>query len=401
LTAFEDGKLFTQCFDRKSGRLLWERAEARPREEGGNLLNQPAAITPVTDGENVYVFFPDLGLISYDSAGNLRWKTLLGPFTNTMGLAASPILAEDSIIVVADQQEESFIAAFDRRTGKIRWKTAREEKDGWATPVIFHPAGADSQILTASRGYLGAHRVKNGARSLTHSRLSPAIVASPVLEHNTLFTFGYGHESATPFSNILARYDKNQDGKLSPDEYGTNALIIGIGRWEGNRDRIVTKEEWDEKQRQVVAPSSLLAIRLEGNPGSASRDSIHPREIWRFERNFVGVIPSPLVYDGVLYLLRNGGILATFDAQTGEVLRTERVQGALGAYSASPVAGDGKIYLASEEGKIAVLRSGRGWTVLAVNELGEGCFATPALSEGNIYLRTGAALYRFGSAEPH
>ena len=86
LTAFEDGKLFTQCFDRKTGKLLWERAEDRPRAEVGNVLNQPASITPVTDGDNVYAFFADFGLISYDVSGKVRWKTPLGPFTNTMGL---------------------------------------------------------------------------------------------------------------------------------------------------------------------------------------------------------------------------------------------------------------------------------------------------------------------------
>lgn len=103
LTAFEDGKLFVQCFDRQTGKLLWERAENRARNDLANRLNHPAAITPATDGENVYAFFKDLGLISYDSTGKLRWKVALAPFSNTMGLAASPILAGDSVIVVADQ----------------------------------------------------------------------------------------------------------------------------------------------------------------------------------------------------------------------------------------------------------------------------------------------------------
>ena len=86
LTGFEDNKLYTQCFDRKSGKLLWERAEERARNPMANALNHPAALTPVTDGENVYVFFKDLGLLSYDAAGKLRWKVPLGPFANSMGL---------------------------------------------------------------------------------------------------------------------------------------------------------------------------------------------------------------------------------------------------------------------------------------------------------------------------
>jgi outer membrane protein assembly factor BamB len=394
LTAFENKKLFTQCIDRGTGKLLWERSEDQPRTEDRNLLNEPAAITPVTDGERVYAFFADYGLIAYDSSGNLLWKTPLGPFTNVMGLAAAPILAGDSIILVADQQEESYIAAFDRRNGELRWKVPRDEKDGWATPILY----GTEYILTASRGQLGAHRLDTGARSWSYDELSPAIVASPVLVDDTIYTFGYGNDAATPFSTVLARHDKNQDDKLSPDEYGSNAFLIGIGRYEGDRDRIVTKEEWDEKQRQVLAPSSLLAIRLEGDSAGRSGTSTRPREVWRYERSFVGVIPSPLFYNGVLYVMKNGGILTSFNPKTGSILKTGRVAGAIGGYSASPVAADGKIFLASEDGKVAVLRAGGDWDVLTVNDLGEACYATPALSQGSIYLRTAEALYRFGVA---
>jgi outer membrane protein assembly factor BamB len=392
LTAWEGNHLYIQCFDRRSGKLLWERSEARPRQEFGNTLNDPASVTPVTDGENVYAFFADFGFLSYDAGGRLRWKTPLGPFTNIMGLSTSPVLAGDVVVLVVDQQDDSYIAAFDRRNGELRWRTAREEKDGWATPVLYQPdAGGAPQVVTTSRGQLGAHSVTDGARTWTHNRLSPAIVSSPVLHQGTLFTFGYGNEAAAPFSNQLARYDKNQDGKLSREEAGNNAFLVGIGRFEGNRDGIVEKEEWDEKQRQVLAPSSLLAIKLDGE---------HPSEMWRYERNFVGVIPSPLLYDGILYVIRNGGILTSLDARTGEVTKTGRVQGAIAGYSASPVAADGKVYLANEDGKIAVLRAGKEWDVLAVNDLGEPCFATPALSGGSIYLRTSEALYRFAAPAP-
>ena len=383
LTAIAENKLFVQCFDRKTGKLLWERAQDRPRAEFGNARNHPAAITPVTDGENIYAFFADFGLISYDAAGNLRWKVPLGPFTNTMGMSSSPIVAGDAVIVVADQQDDSYIAAFDRRNGEIRWKTVRGEKDGWATPLLH-----GAQIVTTSRGQLGAHGVAGGKRSWSYDRLSPAIVASPVLDGDTIFTFGYGHDAPTPFSSLLAKYDKNHDGRLTPDEYGIDPLVAGVAKYEGNRDLIVTQEEWDGKQKAVVAPSLLLALRMD-------RDG--PHEVWRYQKSFVGVVPSPLLYQGVLYLIRNGGILTTFDAASGKVLKTGRVEGAIGAYSASPVAAEGRVYLACEEGKVVVLRAGGDWEILAMNSLGEDCFATPALSEGRIYLRTAEALYCFGA----
>ena len=109
------------------------------------------------------------------------------------------------------------------------------------------------------------------------------------------------------------------------------------------------------------------------------------------------MIPSPLLYDGVLYVIKNGGTLTAFHPATGEVFKNGRVAGALGGYSASPVAAEGRIFLVSEEGRVTVLRAGRDWDVLAVNDLGEGAFATPALSAGRIYVRTDEALYCFAS----
>lgn len=356
----------------------------------------PASITPVTDGENVYVFFKDFGLISYDPAGKVRWRVPLGPFTNSMGLGASPILSGDSIILQADQIADSYIAAFDRRNGEILWKTPREESEGWATPLLYQPPGSPPMILTAGPSQYGAHRLADGKRIFSQPGLSPAMVASPV-------AFGYGADSPSPFSKALARLDKNHDGQLTPDEYQDipgdtadrqqTAEYIAVGKYMGNRDGIVTQDKWDAWDCHVGGPTALLAVRLD----AAGDNAIRPRELWRYDKGFAGVIPSLLLYDGILYVVKNGGILTAFNPATGKVLKTGRVRGALGAYSASPVAADGKIFIASEEGKIAVLKAGRDWDVLAVNDLAEGSFATPALSAGRIYVRTDNALYCYGS----
>jgi outer membrane protein assembly factor BamB len=402
LTGFEKEKLFTQCFDRQTGKLLWERIEIRKPAPEGNLLNNAAAITPVTDGENVYVFFKDIGLISYDGAGKLRWKVPLGPFANSMGLGASPILAGDSVVLQVDQIADSYIAAFDRRNGEILWKIAREESESWATPLLYRPPGSSPMVLTAGPGQYGAHRLTDGKRIFSQPGLSPAMVASPVLDHDTIYAFGYGADSPSPFSRALSKLDKNHDGQLTPDEYENipgdtpdrqeAAMYLAMGKFMGNRDGIVTQDKWDAWGRHVGGPTGLLAVRLDASGGA-----IRPRELWRYDKGFAGVIPSPLLYDGVLYVVKNGGILTAFHPSTGEVLKTGRVRGALGGYSASPVAADGKIFLVSEEGKLAVLRAGADWDVLAVNDLAEGAFATPALSGGRIYVRTDEALYCFGS----
>ena len=392
LTAFENGKLFTQCFDRQTGNLLWERSIDRPRTEPANKQNHPAAITPVTDGEMVYAFFPEYGLVAYSADGKERWKAPLGPFSNEMGHSSCPIVAGDNVVLVLDQMLGSYIAAFDKRNGELRWKTPREEMDGYATPLLYQPAGSAPTVITASRGQLGAHRVDNGKRLWSWTKLSPSQVASPVLVNDTLFTFGYGNDTATLFSTQLRRYDKNNDEKLTQDEYGDDAYLNGVALFVGNKDGVVTKEEYDFRQSMSVAPSSLLAIQLERDAAAA------PREVWRYEKSFIGVVPSPLYYQGVLYVAKNGGLFTSFNAKTGDVAKAGRLAGAIGAYSSSPVAAEGKIFIASEDGKVTVLKAGADWDVIQTNDLEEGCYATPALAGGNIYLRTNNALYRFGTA---
>ncbi|HYI97005.1 MAG TPA: PQQ-binding-like beta-propeller repeat protein [Bryobacteraceae bacterium] len=389
LTASDGGKLYTQCFDRGTGKLLWERSIDRPHSEIANRLNHEAAITPVSDGDSIYAFFKDFGFVSYDSSGRLRWKTPLGPFMNTQGLSSSPILAGDSVILVADQWEGSYIAALDRKSGEMRWKVAREETEAWGTPLIHQFGSAKPRIITTSRGQFGVHAADTGKREFTLQGLPTAIVASPVLEGDTVYGFGYGVETPAPFAPRLERHDKNKDAVLTPDEFGDDPILNNLSKNAGNRDGVVSQDEWDLFAKRVIGPNCLIAIQMEKDGA---------RELWRYEKNFTSVIPSTLAYQDILYIVRNGGIMTTHDAGTGKVTKSARIAGALGGYSSSPVAADGKVWLSSEEGKVVVLRAGSNWEVLAVNDLGEEIYATPALSDGVIYLRTEEALYAFALA---
>ena len=393
LTGFEDGKLYTQCFDRKTGKLLWERAEPKPREDGVHQLNHPAGITPVTDGDNVYVFFKDFGLLSYSAMGKLRWRVPLGPFTNAMGLGASPILADDIVILQADQLDNSYIAAYSKSNGELRWKIARDESESWGTPLLYQPPGKPSQIVTVGAGQVGGHRVSDGKRTFTFPGVSPAMVGSPVINGETIYAFGYGYNAAAiPFSRPLEGKDKNKDGKLTPDEYGTDSVMNAIGKYIGDRNGEVNEEKWGLWMKHVGGTTGLVALNLDHDG-----ESVQPRQLWRFDKGFESVIPTALLYEGLLYSIKNGGILTAFDAKTGQPAKIGRVTGALGGYSASPVLAEARIYLASEEGKISIVRPGREWEVLQVNDIGDGFFATPALSGGQIFARGASALYCFGT----
>jgi outer membrane protein assembly factor BamB len=167
-------------------------------------------------------------------------------------------------------------------------------------------------------------------------------------------------------------------------------VMRAAGQYIGNRDGAVTGEEWNLWNAHVQGPTGLIALDLKPEP----------RVRWRYEKGFESVIPSPLLYGGILYTVKNGGILTAFDAGTGNVTKTGRIPGALGGYSASPVFADGRLYFSSEEGKIAVVQPGREWDLLQLNDLKEDIFATPAFSGGRIFVRTAEALYCFAAAQP-
>jgi outer membrane protein assembly factor BamB len=188
--------------------------------------------------------------------------------------------------------------------------------------------------------------------------------------------------------------DKNNDQRLTNDEYGQSSVLTAVASYLGNRDGIVTQDEWKSWSDFAMGGEHLAMVAL--HPESEV-PAVRPREVWKHERGYKSVIPSPLAYGGILYVIKNGGILTAFDITTGQVLKMGRVTGAVGGFSASPVAADGKVFLPNEDGKVAVVRADKEWEVLAVNELDEAIYATPALSEGRIYLRTSEALYAFGA----
>lgn len=393
LTAYDEDRLYTQCFDRATGRLVWERFEPPARHEDAHVLSEPAAATPVTDGDNVYVFFRDFGVISYDATGAVRWKKPLGPFTNRMGAVASPIIAGASLVVVLDQFERSEIVALSLATGAVQWAIARTETDAWTTPALYAPPGQPAQIVTAGGGSFGGHSVESGARLWTHKGMAPAMVASPVVTGNTVVGFGYGYDGTPPFAEALTRSDKDGDGRISVAECGTSAWWIGIAKYFGDRDGFIVESEWLAAHAAVEAPSSLVAVSLDRDANGA----VSARELWRYVKSFVAVVPSPLVLDGLVYTIKNGGILTVLRADTGEVVKTGRVGSAPASYSASPVSTGGRIYFANEDGILAVVRAGKDWDLMASNDLGEPLFATPALSDGRIYVRGQKSLFSFGA----
>lgn len=391
LTASEGEKLITLCLHRKTGKVLWRRDVVRARHMPIYRLNDSASPTPVSDGKNVYVFFAELGLISYGPDGTERWRLPLGPFNSFYGMAASPVIAGNKLVMVCDQRTNSFILAVDVRNGKVLWKKERPNIEAYSTPVIYTPEGGSAQLIVLGSHTLDAYSLDTGERLWWVRQVGWQPKGVPVLGNDMVYISAPGSdEPSFPPFEVLLKGDSNNDGRLHREEVKSHAEAYDHFGWgDTNNDGYLERSEWEFIRTASAAGYGVVAIRL-GGKGDLSSTNV----AWRFKKTFPNV-PAPLLYGGVLYLVKTGGIITTLDPKSGEVLKTERTPEALEDYFSSPVAADGKVFAVSESGKVTVLKAGAQWEILAVNDLGEECWATPAIAGDSIYIRTRDALYCF------
>jgi outer membrane protein assembly factor BamB len=395
VTASEGDRLMTICIDAQTGKELWRREIRRERAHKLFRANDPASPTPAADDSGVYVFFQDFGLVAYTPGGKERWRLPLGPFRNFYGMAASPIVAGDLVVLVCDQQAGSFVIAVDRSTGLQRWKTERPGMTvGWATPMVFHPAKGPAELIVLGSTRLDSYYLATGEQRWWSPVGSMGALGTPVSSGETLFvvTSATNEPWMPAFETVLAKYDKDKDGRLSQQEFRDDPDLGEHFGWiDANGDAFVDAQEWNTARAMGMGEYGAVAIW----PANA-RGQLLPAAIrWRFKKN-LSFIPAPLIYRDVYYMVRDGGIITSLNPATGELLKQGRSPAALGEYYASPVAADGKLFLASGEGKITVLKAAAEWEVLQVNDIGEEIHATPALSDGRIYVRTHSSLYCFG-----
>ena len=398
LTSAEGGRLTVLCFDRTTGELLWERSVQEPRKEFQHPLNNAASSTPVTDGQNVYAFFGNFGLISFTADGKERWRVPLGPFSSVWGMAASPVLASGKVIMLLDGFAASSIAAFDQHTGKQLWKSERKPfAMNYSTPVVRRAPDGREEVLAVGPRELVAYDVVSGTVRWSTDIPSGVIVASPAVTADMLYVFTYSLEAVPAFDEELTKTDRNGDGRIGAEEIGTGEhgrVLQTFGTMYGNRDGVIEREEWVSVWSQWIGKPAVSGIPL----GRSTAQATSRMRGWRYDRN-VPRAPSPLLFKGVLYAFASGGILTALEAKTGTPGRIGRLTGALDNYYSSPVTAGEHIYVVSETGKVVVVAPGLHWTVLAVNDLGEDCFATPAVGEGVIFVRTAGTLWCFGAGK--
>lgn len=335
------------ALDRASGKIVWEREIAKGAPKVARHIKATHAnSTPATDGKVVVAFFGTTGaLVAYDFAGKERWRRDLGPIdagwfydaSYQWGHASSPILADGRVLLQVDRAKDSFLAAFDVRDGKELWRTARPEIPSWGTPnVIAGPEGTEV-VTHGGRGIRG-YDLTSGRELWWLKPTSEITATTPVVAHGMIYT----SDGYRPTQPVYA---------IKPGGRGDISLAEG--------------------------------------------KTANERIAWSHPKGGT-YIPSPIVVGDLYYTLNNNGTLTCYDAKTGEQLYKQRVGDGQHAFTASPVAAGGRLYLASEEGEVFVVAAGREYKAVDKSSLGETIMATPALSGDLMILRSQKHLWGIG-----
>ncbi len=334
------------ALDKSTGKIIWERVayEGIPKVKR-HPKSSHAASTPATDGKYVVALFGSEGMYAYDMSGKLVWKQDLGVLDAgwfydpdyQWEYAASPVIYKNMVIVQADIQKNSFIAAYDLKTGKRLWMTPREEIPSWGTPTVYE-GKARAEIVTNGTKAIRGYDPTTGKELWKLGPNSEIATPTPIMAHDLIYvTNGY-----RPIQPIY-----------------------------------------------VIRPGASGDITLKD--GKESSEAI----AWSKQRGGP-YMPTPIIYGDHLYVCTNQGVLTVYQAKTGEQVYRERLAGRGGAFTASPVAADGKIYFASEDGEVLVVKAGPKYEFLSTNPVGEVMMATPAISDGLMIVRGINHLFAFG-----
>ncbi len=401
LTTFAQGKLETRAYARMDGKHLWTRAAPSENIEEFHMTEgSPAASTPATDGKHVVSYFGSAGLFCYDFAGKELWRVPLPTALSagSFGTGGSPIIANGVVLVPRDQVTGSTLLALDVKTGKKRWEEPRTDVlPGFGTPIIWKNGHTDEVVMPSSLKLKG-YDLKTGSERWSLAGMPSFVCTTPVTGGGLLYFAGWapGKEPGTMFTfpYLAEKFDKNKDGSLTFDEVKGTEIEGFFRSLDINRDGKITQADVDGMTAAMAKGENVLIAVKPGAKGELTEASI----AWKQTRG-LPYVPSPLYYQGRIYLVRDGGMVSCFEAASGKVVyQQERLKEAAGTYYASPVAAQGHIIFASAEGKVTVVKAGTGQLeVVHQTDFKERIFATPALVGNRIYLRTASKLYALGN----
>jgi outer membrane protein assembly factor BamB len=417
LTTFDrdQQKLGVVCLDRTSGTMRWQQALPVTAFEKGHPSFNPASSSPTSDGERVVAYFGSYGLVCFGMEGEKLWEIRMPVTRSFAGNATSPIIAADRVILYRGNHVDHFLLAVDKETGKEIWKVPQEEPFTSEMACTACPIIAGNRLIVHTARSVQAFELSSG-KQIWEVKCATTATSTPVLAGKEVVVAAWnkmGEPVLRPtfpsFEQLVTKNDKNGDKLISRDEFPRlwifhrpegaeapqNGATIRFERVDRNRDRTISADEWSrqlqdlEKFRAGYGTHGMLAIQID------SQGLLKEEQVRTLDTNSIPEVPSPIYHDGHLYFVKNGGILTCLELATGKRVYRTRTRGT-GTHYASPVIADGKLFSLSGNGQVSVIRLGPKPTILAVNDLEEETYASPAIVDGTIYIRTHTRLYAFG-----
>ena len=396
LTASEDGKLLTLAVNRRDGKILWRQAVTAEKPRELHKKNHPAAATPATDGKSVCVYHAGFGLVAYDFTGRELWRKPLPGLLTRNGSGTSPALLDGKLVFNCDvEDKKSFLAAYEPATGKELWRTPRLEfASGYTTPVRWARDGRDDVVIVGSLRVVG-YNLRDGKERWTIAGTEAVSVApTPVLGDGQLYVMSrsFGGSKLPPFAFFALGTDKDGDGKISREEIPKPFIEQGMfSGLDQDQDGFITEKEWTTATEFLnQADYGIFALKPPGE-GELTTNNV----AWKHKKGAASV-SSPLFYKGRVYVAQDGGRVTCYEAKGGSKLYEQERLNADGEYYASPVAANGHLYFCSSKGVITVGEAGDTLQIKARNQLDEPIFATPAIADDQLYVRTDGHLWAFG-----
>ena len=393
----ETKQLATVALDRATGSIRWKQTVPTQTIEPVHATGSPATSTPASNGKQVFAFFGSYGMLCYDWNGKLLWEKKMGPFQDEFGAASSPILVDDKVILNEDHDIDSFMIALNQSNGETVWRIPRSDATrSYSTPLILDRNGT-KQILIAGSLQLSAYDPATGEKIWWFNGLSRIVDSTPVIQNGLIYiaTWTPGGDpgeriSMERFPDALTKYDKNSDRMIAKEELPKDSPVMDrFFRIDLNQNQNLEEDEWN-RHALVFERAQNVAIALE--PGT--QGNLAPQYVrWTYTRS-LPTVPSSVVYDGVMTMVKDSGIVTVLDVDNGQMLHQSRAEGR-GNYYASLVAGDGKVFLTSESGVMTILKSGRDSKTISSHDFGERMMASPVISNGTMYIRTVEALYSY------
>ena len=405
----QNNELQTMCINRNQGNIKWIQSVTPDTLDGYHAVGNPAQSTAYIDSTGVYTYFGSYGLIRYSLEGEPIWEKKLPRSLHRWGTAASPLIKGRLLILNRDNQKDGrYLLALNKLTGESIWRTELEEygnslnPTSWSTPVIWR-----DKIILHRFGGVDMFSLNDGSL-ISNLQFLTTGVSTPIVSDQLFYVCTWHNLSEKDnrgdlprykeYATLLSDFDSNSDGvidvkELPKDLYvqirpeikdlpGSKGSFRGFSGWmDKDQDKLISKKEWDEFisfGESWYVDAGLIAIK----PNELNKIDV----LWQQSQK-ISEVPSPLLYQDRIYMIKDGGTLTCMNAHNGSIHFREKI-GVSGPYFASPVAANGFIYIAANNGKIVVIRSSEDLEVVKTNDIGDRIFATPSIVDNCIYIRS-------------